>query len=168
MLESEEGREILRDRPRVSSDLLPQLSSLPPQTLGHQYSTFMARHSLSPDSRAEVMFVDCPELRYVMTRYRETHDLTHCLLDQQPRMVGEVLVKWVEALQFRLPMCVGGAVFGPLRFTEKQREEYRVLLPWAVRQGTQASFLLNTYYEKRWEQDIADLRRELNITLPAR
>ena len=168
MLESEEGREILRDRPRVSSDLLPQLSSLPPQTLGHQYSTFMARHSLSPDSRAEVMFVDCPELRYVMTRYRETHDLTHCLLDQQPRMVGEVLVKWVEALQFRLPMCVGGAVFGPLRFSEKQREEYRVLLPWAVRQGTQASFLLNTYYEKRWEQDIADLRRELNITLPAR
>ena len=168
MLESEEGREILRDRPRVSSDLLPQLSSLPPQTLGHQYSAFMARHSLSPDSRAEVMFVDCPELRYVMTRYRETHDLTHCLLEQQPRMVGEVLVKWVEALQFRLPMCVGGAVFGPLRFSEKQREEYRVLLPWAVRQGTQASFLLNTYYEKRWEQDIADLRRELNITLPAR
>ena len=158
----------MTDKPRITGDLLPHLAHLPNNTLGHQYAAFMTKNSLSPDSRAEVRFVDCPELRYVMTRYRETHDLTHCLLQQQPRMVGEVLVKWVEALQFRLPMCVGGAVFGPLRFSEKQREEYRVLLPWAVRQGTQASFLLNTYYEKRWEQDIADLRRELNITLPAR
>ena len=168
MLESEEGREILRDRPRIRGDLLAQLSELPTNTLGHQYSAFMTRNGLSPDSRAEVMFVDCPDLGYVMTRYRETHDLTHCLLDQQPKMVGEVLVKWVEALQFRLPMCVGGAVFGPLRFTEKQREEYRELLPWAVRLGSQASFLLNTYYERRWEQDLTDLRRELNITLPVR
>ena len=25
-----------------------------------------------------------------------------------------ILVKWVEAQQFRLPMCAGGAIFGPL------------------------------------------------------
>ena len=166
MMESEEGRQILTDRPRVRGDILPRLSQLPPNTLGHQYAAFMERFKLSPDSRAEVMFVDDVELSYVMTRYRETHDLSHCLLAQPPNMVGEVVVKWVEALQFRLPMCVGGAVFGPLRFGEKQREEYGRLLGWAVRTGTEASFLLNTYYEKRWDQDLADLRRELNISLP--
>jgi ubiquinone biosynthesis protein Coq4 len=29
-----------------------------------------------------------------------------------------------------------------------------------------AKFLLNIYYEKRWEQDISDLRRELRIEPP--
>jgi ubiquinone biosynthesis protein Coq4 len=30
-------------------------------------------------------------------------------------MVGEVMVKWVEGLQTGLPMCIGGAILGPLR-----------------------------------------------------
>ena len=45
-----------------------------------------------------------PELAYVMLRYRQTHDLTHLLLAQPTSLVGEVLVKWVEAIQNRLPM----------------------------------------------------------------
>lgn len=32
---------------------------------------------------------------------------------------GEVAVKWVEGLQTGLPMCVGGAVFGPIRLKPK-------------------------------------------------
>jgi hypothetical protein len=32
---------------------------------------------------------------------------------------GEVTVKWVEAIQTRLPMCVGGALFGALRLYPK-------------------------------------------------
>jgi ubiquinone biosynthesis protein Coq4 len=46
---------------------------------------------------------------------RETHDLTHAMLGMPTTILGEVLVKWVEGLQTRLPMCVGGAIFGPLR-----------------------------------------------------
>ena len=160
-----EGCEILADKPRVNSDILPDLASLPPKTLGHQYAAFMARNNISPDSRSEVRFVDHPELAYVMTRYRETHDMTHAVLGQNTTMVGEVLVKWVEALQFRLPMCAGGAILGPLRFKPKQRDQYNALLPWALDQGLNAKFLLNVYYEKRWEQDIDEFRKEFNITL---
>jgi ubiquinone biosynthesis protein Coq4 len=47
--------------------------------------------------------------------HRETHDLTHAMLAMPTTILGEVLVKWVEGLQTRLPMCVGGAIFGPLR-----------------------------------------------------
>jgi len=166
MMESEEGRRILEEKPRIKSDILPGLLDLPVNTLGHTYSSFMKRNKITPDSRTEVMFVDDAELAYVMTRYRETHDLTHCILGQETNMVGEVLVKWVEALQFRLPMCAGGAIFGPLRFKSNQRDLYQKLLPWALQQGSEAKFLLNIYYEERWEQDIQEFRREFNITLP--
>ena len=67
-----EGCEILADKPRVNSDILPDLASLPPKTLGHQYAAFMARNNISPDSRSEVRFVDHPELAYVMTGRRTT------------------------------------------------------------------------------------------------
>ena len=54
--------------------------------------------------------------------------MTHAVLDMPTNMVGEVLVKWVEAIQTRLPMCIGGAIFGPLRlnnihYLDKTREE---------------------------------------------
>jgi len=162
----EEGRAVLAARPRVSSAILPALAALPPATLGHTYTAFLARHAITPDSRAPVQFVDDPILAYVMTRYRETHDLTHCVLGLPTTMVGEVMVKWVEALQLGLPMCVGGAVFGPVRYSAKQRAQHRALLPWALHTGRTAGLLMAVHYEARWEQDFADFRRELNITPP--
>jgi len=166
MSSSPEGQNILLNKPRITGSTLASLAGLPPNTLGHAYYTFMAREKISPDTRAEVQFVDDPELAYVMTRYRETHDLTHCLLNMPTTMVGEVLVKWVEALQYGLPMCVGGAIFGPLRFSSRQRERYSHLLPWALHTGKSADFLLNIYYEQRWDQDLASFRKEFNITEP--
>jgi ubiquinone biosynthesis protein COQ4 len=48
--------------------------------------------------------------------FRENHDVVHALLDMPTDMVGEVMVKWVEGLQTGLPMCIGGAILGPLRY----------------------------------------------------
>lgn len=161
-----EGRAVLAARPRVSSTILPALAALPPTTLGHTYTAFLARHAITPDSRAPVQFVDDPTLAYVMTRYRETHDLTHCVLGLPTTMVGEVMVKWVEALQLGLPMCVGGAVFGPVRYRARQRAQHRALLPWALHTGRTAGLLIAVHYEARWEQNFDDFRREFNITPP--
>jgi len=167
MLDNPEGCQILSDKPRISGSTMTSLASLPLETIGHAYYQFMDKYNISPDSRTEVRFVDDPALAYVMTRYRETHDLTHCMLDMPTNMVGEVLVKWVEALQFGLPMCSGGAIFGPLRFkTNRQRENYKTLLPWAIDTGRNAHFLLNVFYEQRWEQNIEDFRKEFNIKPP--
>lgn len=66
-----------------------------------------------------VRFMDDPELAYVMTRYRECHDLVHTILGMPTNMLGEVSVKWVEALNTGLPMCYGGAVFGAMRLRPK-------------------------------------------------
>ena len=43
---------------------------------------------------------------------------------------------------------------------KRYEEAYR---PWAIKVGTKSRFLLNVYYEMRWEQDIHDLRREMRI-----
>lgn len=66
-----------------------------------------------------VRFMDDPELAYVMTRYRETHDLAHTVLGMPTNMLGEVAVKWVEAINTELPMCYGGAIFGAIRLRPK-------------------------------------------------
>ena len=52
---------------------------------------------------------------YVLLRYRQCHDLVHALLGMKPNRLGEVAVKWVEAIQTGLPMCQMAAYFGPLR-----------------------------------------------------
>lgn len=67
----------------------------------------------------EVRFLDDPELAYIMTRYRETHDMVHAILDMPTNMLGEVSVKWVEAINTGLPMCYGGAIFGAFRLRPK-------------------------------------------------
>lgn len=114
----------------------------------------------------KVMFMDDPELAYIMTRYRESHDLIHTVLGMPTNMLGEVTVKWVEALNIGLPMCYGGAIFGALRLRPKQRLQYKTsYLPWALEVGKKAKPLMNVYWEKRWEQDVNDLRNELNITV---
>jgi len=111
-----------------------------------------------------VQFVDNVNIAYVIQRYREVHDLIHTTLEMPTHMLGEVTVKWVEAIQTTLPMCVGGAVFGAIRLKPKHRQLYRkYYLPWAIRTGTNADFLVNVYFEKRWEQPLAELHKELGI-----
>lgn len=64
-------------------------------------------------------FINDPDLAYVMTRYRECHDLVHVILGMPTNMLGEVAVKWIEAFNFGLPMCYTGAVFGAARLKPK-------------------------------------------------
>merc|ERR1712142_420825 len=169
MKNNSEGRLVLEERPRISTKTVDYaaLASLPENTLGRVVADFNAKYSITPDTRAKVQFVDDPELAYVMQRYREVHDLLHVVLDMPTDMVGEVAVKWVEALHYGLPMCAGGAILGPARFKRpSQFKRYELYRPWAIKVGTKSRFLLNVYYEMRWEQDIDDLRREMRIDPP--
>ncbi|XP_046387974.1 ubiquinone biosynthesis protein COQ4 homolog, mitochondrial-like [Ischnura elegans] len=166
MKNDEEGSQILRDQPRINSRTvdLDRLSKMPIGSLGRVYTEFLNVHKITPDSRRPVQFVDDPDLAYVMQRYREVHDLVHALLGMPINMLGEVTVKWVEGIQTGLPMCVAGALFGPLQLSAKQRKKYvKYHLPWAVRTGYEAKFLMTVYFEKRWEQPVEEILNELNI-----
>ena len=67
------GRQVLAERPRVTSETVPVLTlrEFPEGTLGRAYAEYMAAHSFDSDKRTPVMFVDDAELAYVMQRYRE-------------------------------------------------------------------------------------------------
>jgi len=59
-----------------------------------------------------------------------------------------------------------GAVFGAMRLKTKHRKLYRqYYLPWAIKNGSIAKPLMNVYWEKRWDQDMDELRKELNVEL---
>ncbi|XP_031618148.1 uncharacterized protein LOC116337610 [Contarinia nasturtii] len=166
MKDSPEGFLILDEQPRINSNAidLDALGKLPNDTFGYAYKKFLDDNNVTPDSRMPVKFLQNPELMYVMTRYRECHDLIHTVLGMPTNMLGEVTVKWIEAINIGLPMCYGGAVFGAMRLRPKQREKYRThYLPWALNTSKHMKPLMNVYWEKRWNQKIVELRKELNI-----
>lgn len=64
-------------------------------------------------------------------------------------------------------MCYLSGAVGPLSLPSAERQAvFNEYLPWARKCGTEATFVMNVYYEKRFEDDLTELRRELNITLP--
>ncbi|KAK5852026.1 hypothetical protein PBY51_023532 [Eleginops maclovinus] len=164
-----EGNTILTERPRIrlSTLNLSEMACLPDRSFGREYCRFLEDNHVTPDSRADVKYVDNEELAYVMQRYREVHDLLHTLLGMPTNMLGEVAVKWFEAAQTGLPMCMLGAVLGPLRLNPSRLQQlFTSLGPWALHNGRRARCVLSIFYERRWEQNIEDLRQELNIEPP--
>lgn len=168
MSQDEEGRRVLAERPRLRSDQIDyeRLKRLPENSFGYHYSRFYSNNQVSPDTRKEVQFVDDNDLAYVMQRYRELHDIVHTILSQPTTIKGEVIVKAFEGVQTRLPMCILGSLVGPLRLSNQDKLDYlRKDLPWAIKCARESKFLMNVLFEKRFEQDISELRRELNINL---
>jgi len=48
-----------------------------------------------------------------------SHVSTSLYSDMKPNMLGEVAVKWYEAIQTGLPMCIAAAIGGPFRLGPK-------------------------------------------------
>ncbi|KAL2100400.1 hypothetical protein ACEWY4_004794 [Coilia grayii] len=164
-----EGYAILTERPRIrlSTLDLAHLAALPEGSFGREYLRFLDENRVTPDTRADVKFVDNEELAYVMQRYREVHDLLHTLLGMPTNMLGEVAVKWFEAAQTGLPMCILGAALGPLRLSSSRLRTLAASLgPWALRSGSRARCVLSVFYERRWDQSLDELREELGIEPP--
>ncbi|EHA99960.1 Ubiquinone biosynthesis protein COQ4-like protein, mitochondrial [Heterocephalus glaber] len=164
-----EGAQILQERPRISLATLDmaKLRSLPEGSFGCEYLRFLEVNRVSPETRAPTRFVDDEELAYVIQRYREVHDMLHTLLGMPTNILGEIVVKWFEAVQTGLPMCVLGALFGPVRLRARSLQVLvSELIPWAVQSGRRAPSVLNLYFERRWEQPLVALREELGITAP--
>lgn len=160
------GRQILEERPRINSDTVDMkyLASLPDDTFGKLYHDFMKKNKISANTRDPVRFVDDPDLAYVLQRYREVHDFYHTLLDMPTNFMGEVVIKWFEVIQTRLPMCALGAVFGPVRLSASDRKDLtQYYIPEVFRMAPRSKLLLNIYFERHWETSIDKLRDEMRV-----
>jgi ubiquinone biosynthesis protein COQ4 len=169
MLSDPTGRRILRERPRISSKTLSMeyLRSLPPNTVGRTYAEWLDREGVSPDTRSEVQYIDDEECAYVMQRYRECHDFYHALTGLPIVREGEIALKAFEFANTLLPMTAL-STFAVTTIKKNERERFwKIYLPWAVKNGTQAKEVINVYWEEQLERDVNELRAELGVEKPA-
>lgn len=168
MLSDATGRRILRERPRITSQTLPlpYLRSLPENSVGRAYATWLDREGVSPDTRDNVQYIDDEECAYVMQRYRECHDFYHAVTGLPIFVEGELALKAFEFLNTVIPMT-GLSLFALMRLKPAERERFFSLhLPWAVRSGLASKELINVYWEKILEKDVDQFRREMRIEQP--
>lgn len=169
MLSDRVGRQILKEKPRISSTTLDigALRNLAPETVGYQYTQWLETENVSPDTRRAVRFVDDPEEAYVMQRYRECHDFYHAITGLPVVMEGEVAVKAFEFANLRIPMTGLAALSEPCKLdAAAQRRLKDIYLPWAIVNGLRAKCLLNVYWEHELETNADDLRARINIERP--
>ena len=168
MLASPTGRRILRQRPRLNSKTLdvPRLRALPANSVGRAYVDWLDREGVSPDTRADVRYVDDEECAYVMQRYRECHDFYHAVTGLPIVKEGEVALKAFEFANTLLPMTgLSMLAVGTMKSEERKRF-WSVYLPWALRNGARSKEVINVFWEEELERDVSDLRKELGIEQP--
>ena len=102
----------------------------------------------------------------MMQRYRECHDFYHCITSMLVRVEYEIVVKAFEFANLGLPMAGLAAVGASCRLSSARRDKLKQYIPWALRCGGSARSLVTVYWERRWSQDIKDLKRELGIWDP--
>ncbi|KAG1179029.1 hypothetical protein G6F70_004393 [Rhizopus microsporus] len=170
MLQSDEGRRILRERPVINTKTInfdKLKEECAPGTFGHAYVSWLKGEGVTPDTRCEVQFVDDEELAYVMNRYRQIHDFFHTLTGLGVTVEEEVALKWFEWVQTGLPMTMLASLFGPLRLTWTERIRlYRDYVPWALQCGASCTPLMNVYYEHNFHKPLDEFRKQLGIILP--
>ncbi|KAI9708805.1 MAG: Ubiquinone biosynthesis protein [Bogoriella megaspora] len=168
MLASPAGRRMLRDRPRITSQSLsmPYLRSLPSNTVGHSYVSWLDREGVGPDTRSAVRYIDDEECAYVMQRYRECHDFSHALTGLPVIVEGEVALKAFEFANTLLPMT-GLSIAAVTKLKKGERRRFfETYLPWALANGLKAKDLITVYWEEQLEKDVDELREELGIEKP--
>ncbi|KAI0067233.1 Coq4-domain-containing protein [Artomyces pyxidatus] len=168
MLESEEGRRILKERPRINSNTIDmnKLAQLPEGTFGHSYVTWLERCGVTPDTREPVHYIDDPELAYVMQRYRECHDFYHSLCGLPVSVEYEIALKFFEFANLGLPVAALSATAVVRLSSSKRSRLFSEYVPWALKCGSSARSLITVYWENRWNQNIGELKKELGIWDP--
>ena len=168
MLSSPTGRRILRDRPRITSETMSvtHLRTLPENSVGRAYVSWLDREGVSPDTRDSVKYIDNEECAYVMQRYRECHDFYHAITGLPVMVEGEVALKAFEFANTLLPMT-GLSMLAVARLKPAERSRFwSTYLPWALTNGLKSKEIINVYWEEQLERDVDDLRKELAIERP--
>lgn len=168
MLSSPTGRRILRDRPRITSQTMStqHLRTLPENSVGRAYVSWLDKEGVSPDTRDQVRYIDDEECAYVMQRYRECHDFYHALTGLPVMVEGEVALKAFEFANTLLPMTAL-SLFAVARLRPAELSRFwHTYLPWALTNGLRSKEIINVYWEEQLERDVDELRAAVGIERP--
>ncbi len=203
MRSTESGRRLLIERPSVNSETVnvDYLASLERGKFGREWIEWLKENGVGPDGRAEADYMSTSEHKYLIQRYRESHDFYHLLLRMPVTQLGETVVKYFEMAQMNMPVAGFAAAGGTLRIlssnlsslpkpsqlisrvlqsssnadagpavtdnaTSADLASLQTLIPWAMEVGRTSVPLISIEWERCWERDIDEMRRELGITPP--
>ena len=194
------GRRLLIERPSVNSETVDveYLASLERGKFGREWIEWLKENGVGPDGRAEADYMATAEHKYLIQRYRESHDFYHLLLRMPVTQLGETVVKYFEMAQMNMPVAGFAAAGGTLRILASNLSSLpkpsqllsaalnpsatataspraapsadlsalQTLIPWAMEVGRTSVPLISVEWERCWERDIDDMRREFGITPP--
>ncbi|KAN0062588.1 Ubiquinone biosynthesis protein [Thecaphora frezii] len=117
MRSTESGRRLLVERPSINSETVDveYLSQLKRGQFGREWIEWLRENCVGPDGRAEADYMPTPEQKYLIQRYRESHDFYHLLLRMPVTQLGETVVKYFEVAQMAMPVAGLAALGGTLR-----------------------------------------------------
>ncbi|SBT71222.1 ubiquinone biosynthesis protein COQ4, putative [Plasmodium malariae] len=116
MKEDEEGRVILREKPLlIRQDIqFNELKKLPKNTLGYKYMEFLETYKLHAHDREVSHFFTDINYSYILTRYRQIHDIGHVVYDLNISIESEAALKLIELIQTKLPITLLAVLIAPL------------------------------------------------------
>lgn len=159
---------ILRERPEISPVTVEfeWLRSLPADTLGGAYVRHLDRYDLDvyldPTS---TRVIEDADVRYLVHRYRQIHDIWHVLLGVGVAGHEEVLLHAFVLGLLGLPNSALIVALGGLKHLVLERRwlALRRGLPEAYRNGRAAAPLLLVIWEQLWARPLDEVRAELGV-----
>ena len=168
VMESQEGRDLLAQRPELNSEAIDfeWLRSLPVNTVGRLFVSHMDRYELDINALNQpTPSTSDTDVVYILRRYRGNHDIWHTMLGLGTEGYEEVLVHSFTYGQLRFPLSSLIVFFGTLKHIvlEGRWEVLKRQLNAAYEIGRSASPLVGVYWERHWHRPVQEVREELGL-----
>ena len=174
------GRRLLIERPSVNSETVDveYLASLERGKFGREWIEWLKENGVGPDGRAEADYMTTAEHKYLIQRYRESHDFYHLLLRMPVAGFAaaggtlRILASNLSSLPKPSQLLSAAlnpsatATASPRAAPSADLSALQTLIPWAMEVGRTSVPLISVEWERCWERDIDDMRREFGITPP--
>lgn len=158
MMDSESGRRILMEKPIITETTMNEASCMAENSLGKLYHNFMQEHKFKPSERPKVYFIEDPELKYIMTRYRQIHDFLHIIYGVPISVRGELALKLIEFKETRFPSPLLGVLAAPLMLPYSELKLFLPDVLWALNQNSR---FMDVYFEEMLPLPVEDVRRRV-------
>ncbi|SBT77003.1 ubiquinone biosynthesis protein COQ4, putative [Plasmodium ovale] len=115
MINDNEGRVILKEKPLlIRQDIeFKELKKLPKNTLGYKYMEFLETYKLHAHDREVSHFFKNINYSYILTRYRQIHDIGHVVYNLNISIESEAALKLIELIHTKLPITALAILVAP-------------------------------------------------------
>ncbi len=160
----EQGRDALRDRPRLGTPELDELARLPPGTLGHAYAAHARANGIDP---AALPRRETPDERaYFLPHLIETHDVWHVVAGFDTDVAGELGLMSFYAAQSpgKVPvLIIIAGLVATVRTGMHDKDHRFEAIACGWRRGRTAKPLFGARWSEMWSVPLAEVRRRFNV-----